>query len=190
MKTEHGAKVFPLLAKRIRQTGEPTDRDRGSEAAVTFTLLFYLQSNNPDAGSAICGIILILAIILIATSVGAANKKKQEDLEAARSAYHESVNKLKQNPTNADLRQTTLALGRIYSNHTRSRKGVTLFDEVALMNDINAACAGAANIHESRLPKPDEAIALRLEKLAELQAKGLIDDDEYSARREKILDEI
>jgi len=59
-----------------------------------------------------------------------------------------------------------------------------------LSNDINAACAGATTIHESKVPKPDQTIELRLEKLAELKAKGLIDDNEYAARRERILDEV
>ena len=41
----------------------------------------------------------------------------------------------------------TLSLGRAYSNPTRDKKGVSLFDEVALSNDIGAACAAAAAAH-------------------------------------------
>ena len=57
----------------------------------------------------------------------------------AKQAYLESLEKLKRDPENPDLREQTLALGRAYA-----RKGVPGFDEVALMNDINAACARAA----------------------------------------------
>jgi hypothetical protein len=43
---------------------------------------------------------------------------------------------------------------------------------------------------ENRIKKPDQTIELRLAKLTELKVKGLIDDDEYAARRERILDEV
>jgi hypothetical protein len=155
---------------------------------MTFTLL-YLQSNSGDSG-AVCGVVVIVAIVLIAIAVNGEAKKKAKVLAAARDAYHNSLIKLKANPTNADLRQTTLRLGRTYSNLTRNKKGVTIFDEVALSNDISAACAGATNIHENKVPKPDQTIELRLQRLADLKAKGLIDDDEYAARRERILDEV
>jgi hypothetical protein len=157
---------------------------------ITVTLLFYLQSNTNDATPIFCCGGFILVVVLIIFSLNSAGKQQAKVLAAARDAYFNSLIKLKANPTSADLRQTTLQLGRTYSNLTRSNKGVTIFDEVALSNDISAACAGATNIHENKVPKPDQTIELRLERLAELKAKGLIDDDEYAARREKILDEV
>jgi hypothetical protein len=157
---------------------------------MTFTLLIYMQSNGSDSSLEFCGIgfFLVISLILIALYVDA--KKKDKALAAARDAYHNSLIKLKANPTNANLRQLTLQLGRTYSNLTRNKKGVTIFDEVALSNDISAACAGATNILENKATKPDQSIELRLAKLAELRAKGLIDDDEYAARRERMLDEV
>jgi hypothetical protein len=74
----------------------------------------------------------VLVIVLIAVAVGAEANKKAQALEKARHAYQYSLNKLKANPTSADLRQVTLDLKR----------------------------------------------------------KGLIDNDEYAARRERILDEV
>jgi hypothetical protein len=165
---------------------------------MTLTLLFYLQSSDgdPTPGFLCCGgVILFIAIIAITANSGA--KKQAQALAQAKQAiaqakesYQSSLIKLKANPTSADLRQMTLERGRAYSNLTRDKKGVTIFDEVALMNDINAACAGAAVISENKTIAPEQTIEERLEKLAELKDKRLIDDQEYVARKQKILDEI
>jgi hypothetical protein len=109
----------------------------------------------------------------------------------AQTKYQESLKKLKNNPTDASLREITLGLGRIYSDLLRNETGVTAFDEIALMNDINAACAGAtfiSNYKEQTMPP--QSIEDRLTKLKELKAKGLIDENEYNSKRQKILDEV
>lgn len=109
--------------------------------------------------------------------------------EAARLAYVESLSKLKEAPTNADLKQRTLQLGREYSNLTRDKKGNTLFDEVALMNDINAACA-AASVVATANARTESSVATveeRLQTLVNLKTKGLIDIAEYEKRRSEIL---
>jgi ribosome-binding protein aMBF1 (putative translation factor) len=156
---------------------------------MTITFLLYLQSNSGDS-DVICPIVVGLVLVLIIIGVYGDARKKANALAASREAYHNSLKRLKASPTNADLRQETLKLGRRYSNLTRNKRGVTIFDEVALSNDINAACAGTTNIHENKSAKPDQTIELRLQRLADLKAKGLIDDEEYAARREKILDEV
>ncbi|HYG80135.1 MAG TPA: SHOCT domain-containing protein [Pyrinomonadaceae bacterium] len=158
---------------------------------MIFTLLLYFQSNPADTttGALCCGAIIIFVIAMVIAGNSEA-KKQAAALAEARDAYHNSLIKLKANPTSADLRQTALSLGRTYSNLTRSRKGVTVFDEVALMNDINAACAGATVISEKNSTALKPSIEERLEKLAELKSKGLIDDQEYVARKQKILDEV
>lgn len=48
--------------------------------------------------------------------------------------YREALSQLKKQPENADLREGTLDLGRVYSNLMRDKKGNTL---------LNAACAAA-----------------------------------------------
>jgi hypothetical protein len=111
-------------------------------------------------------------------------------LAQAKASYQASLSKLKSNPTNADLRQRTLELGRIYSNLTRKKRGVTLFDEVALMNDISAACAGATFVSPNMGTSATPSIEKRLSKLAELRSKGLIDEQEYNSKRQKIIDEV
>lgn len=132
-------------------------------------------------------LLILLFAIIIAAALSGDLKAKQ--LEEARQAYHGSLSALKKQPTNADLKQRTLALGRAYSNLTRDSKGVTMFDEVALSNDIGAACAGATAPLMAVQPLRESPEA-RLEKLASLQSRGFVDDEEYHAERRRILSEI
>jgi len=134
---------------------------------------------------------VIVFIIVIALLTGNSTKKQRaQALASARDDYQKSLNYLKAHPTNAEVRQGTLEYGRRYSNLTRSNKGVTIFDEVALMNDINAACGGATTISEKKETFPTQTIEDRLQRLVELKNRGLIDEHEYASRRQKILDEI
>ena len=103
-------------------------------------------------------------------------RPKARRLAAALAAYQSSLTKLKEDPTNATLKQRTLALGREYSNLTRDSKGVSLFDEVALSNDINAACAGATR-HQPRTN--GGSLESRLSRLADLQSRGLVSAQEF-----------
>ena len=107
-----------------------------------------------------------------------------ERLKAARAAYDASLAELKLRPADPDLRARTLALGRAYSNLTRSQRGVTVYDEVALANDIGAACAGAAPAGTPPTPAPAEA---RLAQLTDLHGRGLVTDEEHRAQRARIL---
>ena len=135
------------------------------------------------------GVVVALTVLLIVLAISAI--KQERARQTARAEYQQSLARLKGDPTNADLRQRTLLRGRAYSNLTRKRKGVTVFDEVALMNDINAACAGAATLRNSAGGSNiGQSVEERLTKLAALKAKGLIDDQEYRARKQKILDEV
>jgi hypothetical protein len=159
-----------------------------------------------SVGRVFClGGIILFIVILVAMalrSMEAAERARQAEEEeekrirlGAEAAYKNSLAKLKDNPTNADLRQETLKLGRVYSNLACNAEGVTIFDEVALMNDINAVCGGVTNITNTPpLPSPTNTASLSLEerlvKLSELRAKGLIDEQEYNTKRKQILDEI
>ena len=67
--------------------------------------------------------------------------------------------------------------------------GTANFDEIALMNDINAACARA----ESKVATGENAkpsIEVRLAKLDELRSRQLITEQEYQSRRMQILEEV
>lgn len=158
----------------------------------------FLHFQNSGGGdSAVCcgGIILIIVAIIFVAIKGAkdldkAQARQAQILAEARATYQDSLTKLKADPTNSNLRETTLHFGRTYSNLTRNNKGVTIFDEVALANDINAACGGATRLAEDKRTPQTQTIESRLQKLADLKSNGLIDEQEYASRRQKILDEV
>lgn len=159
---------------------------------------------------AVCFIVIIISAFQEAGKAAEKEKKAAEkaaekaikDMEDAESAYRNSLAQLKVEPTNSDLRQRTLELGRYYSHLARDSQGVTIFDEIALMNDINAVCGGTTSITgtttsapppvSTPAPTPTTSLSVedRLAKLSDLKAKGLIDEQEYDTRRKKILDEI
>jgi hypothetical protein len=103
--------------------------------------------------SILCSAIFVIVVVAVIVSANA----QQKQVTAAFKAYQESLERLRAEPNSSGLRQRVLELGRVYSNLTRDRKGVTVYDEVALKNDIDAACAGAVSIQnrsiEDRLAK-------------------------------------
>jgi hypothetical protein len=111
-------------------------------------------------------------------------------LSNAMKRYRDSLERLKRDPHNPDLRETTLVLGRRYASITRGSKLVTVFDEVALMNDINAACARAGTQVPASRENSEADIEARLKKLERLLSQGLITQDEFRSRRQAILDEV
>jgi hypothetical protein len=129
--------------------------------------------------------LIIIAVVVVIIAISSNNNAERK--RKAKLAYLDSLNKLKKSPTNADLRQKTLELGRHYSNLMRDSKGQTVFDEVALMNDLNAACAGAL---VTTAPTPAGDIEERLAKLQSLKEKGLIDDSDYKQRKQELMAQI
>jgi hypothetical protein len=135
---------------------------------------------------------LIGAMLLIIVPAMKQSRLERETREA-HASYQEALRKLKASPLNPDLKRNALEYGRAYSNLTRQRKGVTVFDEVALMNDISAATAGA-----TAFPSPSpfatapaqQPIEARLKKLDDLKAQGVISEQEYTTRRQQILSEV
>lgn len=118
--------------------------------------------------------------------------KKRREIESARTDYQRELDELRDDPTNPHRRESALAAGRRYADLGRNRKGVTTFDEVALSNDIAAACANATPA--PRAPQMTKAGASsvedRLRKLTDLRDRGIVSPEEYAARRERILDEL
>ena len=109
------------------------------------------------------------------------------ELDRARKAYDNSLETLRHDPNNPELRADTLRLGRAYSNLTRNDKGVTLFDEFALMNDINAACA-RATIGEGSTSKlgfsgfsaySGKSLSEEIESLGRLLQTGVLTSEEF-----------
>lgn len=131
------------------------------------------------------GGIVVLFFFAMSRRVEAAKQR----LNAAWYAYQQSLAALKAAPTNADLKQQTLALGRQYSALTRENKQVTMFDEVALANDISAATA-AATVAPAPAPTPASSVEERLRSLEALRTKRVITDAEYAARRQQLIESI
>lgn len=130
-------------------------------------------------------LIILLTVVIV--------RSRQSDdaaraLQQAHAAYQDSLKALKASPGNPDLRQRALTLGRAYANLTRDKKGVTVYDEMAVMNDLSAATAGAAAT--AAPPAAAASVEDRLKALDGLRTKGIINEQEFMARRQKILDEL
>jgi hypothetical protein len=82
-------------------------------------------------------VVILLAAILIATALFATAHVRAGQLKQARQDYWKSLDELKADPHNPDLRQRVLLLGRCYSQMA----GQGIFGEVQLANDISAAVA-------------------------------------------------
>ena len=115
-------------------------------------------------------------------------RREQElgHLRQAREAYSFSLERLKERPNDPDCKQKALQLGRLYASWTRYLQGdsrVTLFDEVALGNDLQAACAAVSATPSVDRITPEE----RLQRLEDLRQRGLITEQEYESKRAEIL---
>jgi hypothetical protein len=135
--------------------------------------------------------LIVVAVCVIGATISyykGVNKK----ISDAFFAYRSSLDTLKQYPHDPALRERALQAGRYYSNLARSNRGETIFDEVALANDIAAACAGVgqATSLSSTVPTPAQPLEQRLSRLKDLLDSGAMDEQEYRARRAKILDEV
>ena len=143
-----------------------------------------------------CAFVILCLIAVPVCIVGAYLsyiKSVNKRLSDAFFTYRNSLDALKQDPHNAELHERALQLGRYYSHLTRSNRRVTIYDEVALANDIAAARAGAgqaANLSGTPLSISGQPLEQRLDRLKELLDSGAIDEQEYRARRTKLLDEV
>lgn len=135
-------------------------------------------------------LIILAALAVLAIMDG---RSKSKATKKAYLDYQISLGKLKDSPRSANLRQETLRLGRAYSHLIRDKKGQTVFDEVALMNDITAACGGAGSAETEPLKtvvSSQDTIEVRLQKLQSLRDRNLIDDAEYRSLRQDILNTV
>lgn len=116
----------------------------------------------------------------------AINKKRNE--------YQLALAALRKNPTNPTLHEKALTLGRIYSSATRNNKGITLFDETALANDIRAVTANATQtapvVHQTKTSTPAQSIDARIAALKKMRENDLLTDEEFEQKRKDILNSI
>jgi hypothetical protein len=126
-------------------------------------------------------LLIIAGIILLCVIAVSAEQSK------AKKAYQASLRRLKRDPNNPDLREAALRLGRKYSNLLRTYNVKTAFDETALMNDINAACA-RATVGQNEVVRVEvtnpivlgaESVAEQVERLGQLFIAGVITAEEF-----------
>lgn len=142
--------------------------------------------------SFLCIVVPVLLIVGFLGFQAYRRGQTQKVIAEAAATYQQALQELKRDPTSAAKRERALKFGRLYSNLTREGKGVTIFDEMALKNDLDAATAGAAAKSATTLSPaaPSASVADRLRKLDDLKGQGLVTEAEYAERRKKILDEM
>jgi hypothetical protein len=107
---------------------------------------------------------------------------------SSRDRYLQTLELLKENPHDPDLKTQALAFGRQYAHSVRST--AFAFDETAIMNDISAACAQAGSKVRIVSDEKSSVTESRLIELERLREKSLITNEEYEARRRKIIESI
>lgn len=128
-------------------------------------------------------VLIIVCIVVVFVAGAILRNYWQEQLAEAQRAYEDALLNLKQHPNNPDFREMTLRLGRIYS----SLANRSIFDEMALMNDINAACAratvGENTVANVKVMNPSamggKTIAEEIEQLGKLFLAGVITAEEF-----------
>lgn len=123
---------------------------------------------------------------LLCITVWKIGRNQRDRIWQAKADYERALLKLRREPCNPALRAKVLDLGRHYSFLSRDEIGIAIFDEVALMNDLQAAATG----NHSEFEPPKASIEERLEKLEKLKQKGYISDEQYESRNSKILDDL
>jgi len=138
-------------------------------------------------GAIVIGLLLILFVILALFSVaGALRAFAAEDTKRA---YLAALERLTRDPHNPALREDVLTLGRKHARAARAYRVPSLFDEVALANHLDAACARAGSVPAPQ-PTGGGPVEEQLAALDRFRARQLITEEEYKGRRGKLLDEV
>lgn len=138
-----------------------------------------------DAGSLIAALCFGTVILSLVVWI-AFNELQRRNIAKARDAYGASLRALTKDSGNTHLRQQTLSLGRKYAALAKGDKR-TLFDEVALMNDLNAITPETKEPHTPKKQATSDA-GDRLKELSKLKNEGLITEQEYEEKRKQVLD--
>ena len=140
-------------------------------------------------------VLFVIGFFVIAAMASESKKSK------AKQEYDAALHALRRDPVDSRLRERALAKGRYYSNLTRNSKGVTIYDEMAIKNDLDAAAAAAPATMPSATPTVQSmasssptmsapSVEDRLRKLDNLMTGGHITEEEHTKRRQAILDEL
>lgn len=144
--------------------------------------------------AAFCIIVILIAVVVVFIAMNESDRK-QEEIKRLHAVYQQNLDLLRQSPTSSEYHENALESGRAYANATRDKKGVTLFDETALANDIRAVTANASKIGQSASEEPapstlTHTLDERIAALQKLRAAGLISDEEFDQKRKAIIDSI
>jgi len=131
--------------------------------------------NGIELSDIIAIVLVVLGAIIVWVIFGSMAQARAEK------AYEEALLELKQNPSNPDLREKALHLGREYSRLMKGVKNHRPLSESALMNDIHAATAMAIQKVEVTNPHTlsDQSVAEEIEKLGQLFLAGVLTADEF-----------
>lgn len=158
------------------------------------TFLIIQSSNRDDAGGGLCGGTGFLLLITVVLALVVSFKAESKRLNEVRENYFSALADLRRDPTNRHLREYTFVLGRIYSELTRSREEGAVYDEIALSNDIIAACAAPVSPSppSSKLVafEGQESADIRLQKLEGVPSLALIPEEESERMRRRLREEI
>lgn len=122
---------------------------------------------------------------------------KSKALEIARKKYEAALAELAADPENNTKRVAALDAGRAYvqvAKQVAGKKGVAVFDEMALQNDLTMRLGNQAKIasemHRARPATSDltgTSRLERLEKLAALRTQGVLSEAEFQDEKAKVL---
>jgi hypothetical protein len=136
-------------------------------------------------------LLLITRLMRIHESLKEVTKERRpHHFAKKRDAYQQALVDLRNDPTNHALHEQALTFGREYSSAKRYDTGITLFDEIAIANDIRAVTANASHTYPSAGTPHVASVEERLLALKKLQENNLISDDEYEQKRKSVLDNI
>jgi len=127
-----------------------------------------------------------LAFVMVIGIVIWGHYKDKSDLKIntaamreTKEAYGSALEKIKLSPTDPNIRQQALELGRRYAGYAKKAKGPEI-TEMMIKNDIDAACAGAS------ARKPFSA-ATEIKKLTELMDEGILTQAEWQNAKNQLV---
>lgn len=113
-------------------------------------------------------------------------EERSKRIQEAKIGYSAALDQLRKDPGNTELRETALQQGRIYANLARDDRR-SMFDEVALMNDLSAIQPTTQATDPNKTTKD---VKSRLIDLESLYNDGIITKEEFEERRNEILSEL
>jgi hypothetical protein len=138
--------------------------------------------------------ILVLVAIAVVVLIVTTNQARVQDrkVKAAWEKYWYALEELRESPDSSQEREATLHAGREFARLVREGGSETVFDEVALMNDINAIAGQQvfARSTERGQRADDLSIEERLVRLRKLAEAGQVTKEEYLERRKRVLDQL